>query len=92
MSRSTVALPAIGRVARSQGVTDVPIPGGSGWIRTTVMHTYVPIDGDRLLLLAAGSPAIDLTEPLLELFDAVTSTLTLVSDGEDQLTPGAREP
>jgi hypothetical protein len=84
MSRSTVSLDAIGRVARSQGVMDVPIPGGSGSIRTIVMHTFVPIDGDRLLLLAAASPAIDLTESLLELFDAVTSTLTLVPGSEDR--------
>lgn len=78
MSRSLVSLPSIGRVPRSQGVTDVAIPGGPGWIRTLVMHTFVPIDADRLLLVAAASPAIDLTEPLLELFDAVTSTLVLI--------------
>lgn len=90
MSRSVVSLEAIGRVPRSQGVSDVPIPGGSGWIRTIVMHTFVPIDADRLLLVAAASPAVDLAEPLLELFDAVTSTLVLVPEGEDRLTPAVR--
>ena len=90
MSRSVVSLDGIGRVPRSQGVSDVPIPGGSGWIRTIVMHTFVPIDADRLLLVAAASPAIDLVEPLLELFDAVTSTLVLVPEGEGRLTPAVR--
>ncbi len=91
MARSMVDLEAIGRVPRSQGVADVPLPGRSGWIRTIVMHTFVPIDGDRLLLVAAASPAIDVTEPLLELFDAVTSTLTLVPGGDGHLTPVARQ-
>ena len=80
MSRSMVELGGIGRVPRSQGVADIPLPGGTGWIRTIVMHTFVPVDAERLLLVAAASPALDLVEPLLELFDAVTSTLTLVRD------------
>lgn len=77
MSRSVVDLPGIGRVPRSQGVMDVPLPDASGWIRTLVMRTFVPLDANRLLLLSAASPAIDLAGPLLELFDAVTSTLEL---------------
>lgn len=79
MSRSIVTIEGIGRVPRSQGVTDVRLPDGSGWIRTVVMRTFVPVDDDRLLLLTAASPAIDLVEPLLELFDVVTATLSLVS-------------
>jgi hypothetical protein len=78
MSRSLIELEGIGRVPRSQGVTDVPLPGGVGWVRSIVMHTFVPVDSERLLLVAAASPALDLVGPLLELFDAVTSTLTLV--------------
>jgi len=83
MRRSVVEIPGIGRVARSQGVTDVELPGGRGWIRTIVMQTFVPLDPERLLLVAAASPALDLVEPLLELFDAVTSTLVLVPGGAD---------
>lgn len=83
MQRSVVEIPGIGRVARSQGVTDVELPGGRGWIRTIVMQTFVPLDPERLLLVAAASPALDLVEPLLELFDAVTSTLVLVPGGAD---------
>ena len=80
MTRRVVELPGIGRVARSEGVTDVELPGGRGWIRSIVMRTFVPVDAERLLLVAAASPALDLVEPLLELFDAVTGTLTLVGD------------
>jgi len=78
MSRSIVDLPNVGRVPRSQGVIDVDVPDGSGSIRSLVMHTFVPLDDGRLLLVAAASPAVDLAEPLLDLFDAVTATLSLV--------------
>lgn len=77
MTRSVVVLPEIGRVVRSQGVTDVELPD-RGWIRTIVQRTFVPLDADRLLLISGASPALDLVEPLLELFAAVTDTLVLV--------------
>ena len=86
MSRSIVEIDGIGRVPRSQGVTDVRLPDDSGWIRTIVMQTFVPLDPQRLLLVGASSPAIDLAEPLLELFDAVTGTLVLVP-----LSPSGRD-
>lgn len=79
MLRSLVNLPDAGRAARAQGVTDVELPGG-GWLRTILMQTFVPVDGDRILLVAGASPALDLAEPLLELFDTITSTLTLVRE------------
>lgn len=78
MSRSIVDLPNVGRVPRSQGVIDVDVPDGSGSIRSLVMHTFVPLEDGRLLLVAAASPAVDLAEPLFDLFDAVTATLSLV--------------
>ncbi|MEO6533532.1 MAG: hypothetical protein ABIO06_08145 [Pseudolysinimonas sp.] len=43
-------------------------------------RTFVPVDADRLLLVVAASPAIDLAEPLLELFDTITATLALVRE------------
>ncbi len=78
MQRSVVELPDVGRAPRSQGVLDVPLPSGPGRIRTVVMRTFVPLDAERLLLVSGASPAVDLAEPLLELFDAVTATLALV--------------
>lgn len=86
MSRSLVQIDGIGRVPRSQGVVDSELPNGSGTVRSLVMHTFVPLDSERLLLVAAASPAIDLAETLLELFDAVTCTLSLVST--PATTPG----
>jgi hypothetical protein len=79
MLRSVVELPDAGRAARAQGVADVELPGG-GWLRTILMQTFVPVDGDRILLVAGASPALDLAEPLLELFETITSTLTLVRE------------
>jgi len=75
--RSIVELEGVGRVARSQGIADVELPGG-GWVRSIVMQTFVPVDADRVILIGAASPALDLIEPLFELFDAVTSTFRLV--------------
>lgn len=76
--RSLVTLPDVGRAARREGVIDVPLPDGRQVVRTVVMQTFVPLTDGRLLLVAAASPALDLVDPLLELFDAVTATLTLV--------------
>lgn len=63
----------------AQGVADVRLPGG-GVLRTIIMQTFVPLDAERILLVAATSPALDLVEPLIELFDAVTSTLLVLPD------------
>jgi hypothetical protein len=77
--RSLVSLPSAGRAARREGVLDIPLPNGRGAVRSIVMQTFVPLADGRLLLVGAASPALDLTEPLLELFDAVTSTLTVTA-------------
>jgi hypothetical protein len=76
--RSVVELEGVGAVARSRGIADVELPGGAGRIRSLVMQTFVPVDADRIVLIGASSPALDLIEPLFELFDAVTSTFRLV--------------
>ncbi len=81
MQRKTVELPDAGRAVRSQGVADVRLPGG-GALRTIMMQTFLPLDSERILLIAGASPALDLVEPLLELFEAVTATLVLLPDTE----------
>jgi hypothetical protein len=85
-SRRVVRLAGGLSAARSEGVQDVLLPGGSGAVRVVTMQTFLPVDAERVILVAAASPAVDLAEPLLELFDAVTSTFTLV-DGSDHLGP-----
>jgi hypothetical protein len=80
--RIIVTLPHVGRAARLEGVIDVPLPNEREAVRTIIQQTFVPLNDGRLLLLAGASPALDLTEPLLELFDAVVSTLVLVGAAE----------
>jgi hypothetical protein len=70
-------LPEVGRVPRTQGVEDVTMPEGSGWIRTVLMQTFVPLPGPRstrVAVITCSSPILPLVDELLDLFDAVTST------------------
>lgn len=78
MMRGVVEIEGIGRVARAHGIVDVEVPGGRERVRTLVMRTFVPVDGERLLLVQGASPALDLADALFDLFDAVTSTLRLL--------------
>ena len=76
-------LPHVGRVPRTQGVEDVVMPEGSGWIRTVLMQTFVPVPGapgNRVALITASSPILPLADELLDLFDAVTSTFRFTAD------------
>jgi len=77
-SVTIVELDGIGPCARTFGIEDVHAPDGRGWIRTVTMQTFVPTPEGNLLLVSAASPDIDLSEDLLELFDTVTSTLTVI--------------
>jgi hypothetical protein len=73
----SVELPHAGRVPRTQGVEDVVMPEGSGWIRTVLMQTFIPVPGPhrkQVALVTASSPILPLATELLDLFDAVTST------------------
>jgi hypothetical protein len=76
-TRSVIDVSGIGRVVRTHGVADVQLSGGR--VRRILAQTFVSIDNRRMLMVSAASPAIDLAEPLLELFDAVADTLRLVS-------------
>jgi hypothetical protein len=70
-------LPEVGRVPRTQGAEDVTMPEGSGWIRTILMQTFVPVPGPRstrVAVITCSSPILPLADELLDLFDAVTST------------------
>jgi hypothetical protein len=53
------------------------MPEGSGWIRTVLMQTFIPVPGPhrkQVALVTASSPILPLATELLDLFDAVTST------------------
>lgn len=76
-------LPEAGRVPRTQGVEDVTMPEGAGWIRTVLMQTFVPVPGPRstrVAVITCSSPILALVDELLDLFDAVTSTFRFTSD------------
>ncbi|SBW17127.1 hypothetical protein FDG2_0072 [Candidatus Protofrankia californiensis] len=76
-----VDLPYVGQAARSYGVEDISLPDQAGWIRTTMMQTFVPIPrSDQVALVSCSSPNLVLVDALHDLFDAVTSTFRFVPD------------
>lgn len=78
-----IELPGVGRVPRTQGLEDVTLPEGTGWIRTVLMQTFVPLPGPgntRVAVITGSSPILPLEEVLLDLFDAVTSTFRFTTD------------
>jgi hypothetical protein len=79
-----VDLPWVGRAARSHGVEDIVLPDRAGWIRTTMMQTFVPIpQSEQIVLISCSSPNVVLVDALHDLFDAVSSTFRFVpEDGQ----------
>lgn len=74
-SVALVEIEGVGTCPRAFGVEDVREPGGDRVLRSVTMQTFVPTPGGTLLLVSAASPATDLADDLLDLFDAVTGTL-----------------
>lgn len=69
-----VEIPA-GRAARVQGVQAAAL--GARSVDCVMMQTLIPVpDGPGVLNVVATSPQVELTEPMLDLFDAITATLT----------------
>ncbi|MCF2528125.1 hypothetical protein [Yinghuangia soli] len=73
---TTVDIPGVGPAARSEGVEDLPLPGSPRKVRMVTMQTFVRVPGydDRLAVVSASSPSVALHEPLLDMFDAISST------------------
>ncbi len=83
-----VRIDGAGESARTAGVEDVDLPDGSGWVRTVLMQTFVPLpDGQRVALVTCSSPVLPLADVLLDLFDAVSSTLRLGTAAPDRPAP-----
>lgn len=76
---AAVPLPDGGSGARAWGVEDVELPDGMGLARVVLMQTFVPAPGGRVVLVSCSSPALALAAELLDLFDAITATLRLVT-------------
>lgn len=65
----------VGRAARTRGVQRVSSADHAADF--VVMHTLVPVpSGDGVLTLSLSSPQVALAEPMLDLFAAISSTLT----------------
>jgi hypothetical protein len=73
-----VDVPA-GRAVRVSGVERTDM-GGGRCLDTVTMQTLVPVpDGDEVLNVVLTSPQVPLAEPMLDLFEAVSDTLSFVS-------------
>lgn len=82
---TTVTLTHARDAARTFGVQPLQLQQGRPSVPAAVMHTFVPFEGG-VALIAAGSPATEVAEPLFELFDAVTDTFRLHPLPEDTST------
>jgi hypothetical protein len=80
-----VEVPGAGRAGRSFGVHDVDLPDAAGQVRMVSLQTLVPLPGARVLLLICSSPVLPLAEELLELFEAISSTLEVLADAPQEV-------
>lgn len=71
-------VPGAGTAVRSAGVEDVELPEGAGTVRMVVLRTLVPLPAAKVLALTCSSPAVDLADDLLDLFDAVSGSLRVL--------------
>lgn len=69
-------LPGGGSGARQFGVREVRIDARGTAVRHVFMYTFVPVDS-AVFLVACASPAVDLADPLLELFGSVSDTFVV---------------
>ncbi|MFT4231663.1 MAG: hypothetical protein QM606_02650 [Leucobacter sp.] len=75
-SLTHVELPGGGAGARQFGVREVRIDAGGTAVKHVFMYTFLPIDG-AVVMVACASPAVDLADPLLELFGHVSDTFVI---------------
>jgi len=68
---------AAGRAVRVRGVSTTTSPDGSEALSVVSMHTLIPIPGaDGVLDVVLTSPQLSLCDGLLDLFDAISATLS----------------
>jgi hypothetical protein len=66
-----------GRAVRVRGVTALESPDGTRTLPVVSMQTLIPIPGsDDILDVVLTSPVVSMAEGLLDLFDAISATLT----------------
>jgi hypothetical protein len=66
-----------GRAVRVRGVTSIESPDRTRTLPMVSMQTLIPIpDSDDVLNVVLTSPVVSMAEGLLDLFDAISATLT----------------
>ncbi|MGW1004885.1 hypothetical protein [Streptomyces sp. NPDC002520] len=75
-----VKLPEAGEAARAEGIEDIEIPDDNRSYRAVMMQTFVPFPGNnpKVAVISASTPQLALVEPMLQLFDLITSTFRFV--------------
>lgn len=77
---SVVDLPEVGAAARTAGIEDVDIPQDHRTARLVMSQTFVPVpQGEgRVAVITGASPQLELAEPFLEMFSAITTSFRFV--------------
>lgn len=66
-----------GRAVRVRGLTTLTLEAGEESVQIVTMQTLLPIPGtDDILNVVLTSPHVNSIDPLLDLFDAISGTLT----------------
>lgn len=84
-STRIVDIEGAGPAVQVFGVEDIDLNESGYQLRCVVLSTFIPA-GEHVLLVTGTSPATDLVDPLLELFGAITATLTLHTLGPEEQT------
>ncbi|WP_405870274.1 hypothetical protein [Streptomyces sp. NBC_00005] len=73
-------LPEAGQAVRAEGIEDIEIPDDNRSYRAVMMQTFVPFPGSdpKVAVISASTPQLALVEPMLQLFDLITSTFRFV--------------
>lgn len=85
---SSVAIPAVGTVARVTGTETTRLTADVD-VRLLTMHTMMPVPGttDHFLVVTLASPNLPLKEEVYDLFDALTGTFRFLAEDGTQITP-----
>ncbi|MCE7082105.1 hypothetical protein [Streptomyces sp. ST2-7A] len=77
---STVEIPEVGIVARTEGVEDIRFRQDPRPMRVVLSQTFIPVPGsaNRVALVAGSSHTLELADSFLDVFDAVASTFRFV--------------
>lgn len=80
MDVSIVMLPHAGKAVRAFGIVDMQAKGNGKALPCALMQTFVPV-GEKVLLVQAFTPQIEVADTMFELFDLITGTLAVETVG-----------